>query len=114
MTALNNNDDDKTGHDWERRPEEEGQIEGVKGEGERKKEQGEKTDWKNLYIPKAIIYVTYLPVITTVYILLKYETSNQEYCSVLMYIVPLATSSIREVFCSSMTEGWITPLFFTT
>ena len=28
--------------------------------------------------------------------------------------VPLATSSIREVFWSSMTEGWITPLFFTT
>ena len=67
MTALNNNDDDKTGDDWERRPEKVGQIEGVKGKGERKKEQGDKTDWKNLYRPKAIIYVlSYLPLGTTV------------------------------------------------
>lgn len=67
MTALNNNDDDKTGDDWERRPEKVGQIEGVKGKGERKKEQGDKTDWKNLYRPKTIIYVlSYLPLRTTV------------------------------------------------
>lgn len=57
MIVLNNNDDDKIGDDWERRSEKVGQIEGVKGKGERKKEQSDKIDWKNLYRFKVIIYV---------------------------------------------------------
>lgn len=57
MIVLNNNDDDKIGDDWERRLEKVGQIEGVKGKGERKKEQSDKIDWKNLYRFKVIIYV---------------------------------------------------------
>ena len=49
MIALNNNNnDDKTREEGERRLEER-QIGRVQGEGERKKGEDNKTDWKNLY-----------------------------------------------------------------